>query len=54
MPRFKETNNPPVPQRPGGSLFAGLLIGTAIISMATQAVVLGVGAALTGVPLKRD
>lgn len=53
MPRFKETNSPSAPQRPAGSLFAGLLIGTTIMSMATQAFVLGAGAALTGLPPKR-
>lgn len=45
MQRLKNTSNPP-PPRPNGSWLAGMMIGTAIMTMATQAMVLGVGAAV--------
>ena len=45
MQRHRTTNNPP--PRPGGSWLAGMMIGTAIMTMATQAIVLGAGAAIT-------
>ena len=52
MQRHKTTANPP-PARPGGSWLAGVMIGTAIMTMATQAVVLGVSAAITDATLRR-
>lgn len=45
MQRLKNTGNPPQP-RPGGSWLAGMLIGTAIMTLATQAMVLGASAAI--------
>jgi hypothetical protein len=45
MLRQKANDNLP-PPRPGGSWLAGALIGGAILSMATSAVMLGVGAAI--------
>lgn len=45
MQRLKNTANAPTP-RPGGSWLAGVLIGSAIMTMATQAMVLGAGAAI--------
>ncbi|HQT78474.1 MAG TPA: hypothetical protein PLD10_15570 [Rhodopila sp.] len=39
-------NTPASPPRPTGSLFAGMMIGSAIITMAAQAMMLGVGAAI--------
>ena len=50
MQRHKTTSNPP--PRPGGSWLAGMMIGTAIMTMATQAIVLGAGAAMTDATLK--
>jgi hypothetical protein len=44
MQRLKNTGNPP-PRGPGGSWLAGLMIGAAIMTLATQAMVLGAGAA---------
>ncbi len=52
MHRFKTTSNHPLP-RPGGSWLAGMMIGTVIMTMATQAIVLGAGAALQNGTLKR-
>jgi hypothetical protein len=45
MPRQKNTVNTPAP-RPVGNWLAGLMIGTAIMTMATQAMMLGAGAAI--------
>jgi hypothetical protein len=45
MQRLKTTGNPPSP-RPSGSWLAGMLIGSAIMTMAAQAMVLGVSAAI--------
>jgi hypothetical protein len=53
MQRRKSTSDPP-PPRPGGSWLAGMMIGTAIMTMAAQAMVLGAGAAITDVTLKRS
>jgi hypothetical protein len=47
MPRQKASDNFP-PPRPDGSWLAGALIGSAILTMATSAVMLGVGAAIQG------
>jgi hypothetical protein len=51
MQRHKATNNPQ-PLRPGGSWLAGMMIGAAILTIATQAMVLGAGAAITDATLK--
>ena len=51
MQRLKNTANPP-PPGPGGSWLAGAIIGTAIMTMATQAMVLGAGAAIKAATLK--
>lgn len=45
MSRHKNTASVP-PPRPGGNWLAGLMIGTAIMTMATHAMVLGAGAAI--------
>jgi hypothetical protein len=45
MPRQKNTASAPTP-RPVGNWLAGLMIGTAIMTMATHAMMLGVGAAI--------
>lgn len=50
MKRLKNTDYPS--PRPGGSWLAGMVIGTAIMTMATQAIVLGAGAAIRDVTLK--
>jgi hypothetical protein len=52
MQRPKNTVNPPTP-RPPGSLMVGMMIGTAIMTMATQAIVLGVGAAIQDATVRR-
>lgn len=52
MQRFKNTGTPP-PSRPGGSWIAGMMIGTAIMTIATQAMVLGAGAAIQDATTKR-
>jgi hypothetical protein len=46
MQRMKEASVPP--QRPSGSLLAGALIGSAILTMATQAALFGFGSAAIG------
>ncbi len=51
MARLKNTGSPP-PPRSGGHWLAGMLIGTAIMTMATQAMVLGAGAAIKDSTLK--
>jgi hypothetical protein len=50
MPRQKASDNLPTPQ-PTGSWVAGAIIGGAILTMATSAVVLGAGAAIQGATL---
>ena len=52
MRRLKNTGYPP--PRPGGSWLAGMVIGAAIMTMATQAIVLGAGAAIKDITLKGD
>jgi hypothetical protein len=52
MQRLKNTGNRPGPL-PGGSWLAGIMIGAAIITMATQAMVLGAGAAIQDASIKR-
>jgi hypothetical protein len=51
MQRLRNTANPP-PPGPGGSWLAGAIIGTAIMTMATHAIVLGAGAAIKSATLK--
>jgi len=51
MRRLKTTGNSP-PPRPGGSWLAGMVIGTAIMTMATQALILGAGAAIRDAALR--
>ena len=51
MQRLRDTASPP-PPGPGGSWLAGAIIGTAIMTMATQAMVLGAGAAIKAATLK--
>ncbi len=53
MQRLKNTGNIPMP-RPTGNLFAGMMIGSIIMTIATHAIVLGAGAAMTGSTLKRN
>jgi hypothetical protein len=43
--RLKNTGNSS-PSRPNGSLLAGVIVGTVIITIATQAMALGIGAAI--------
>jgi hypothetical protein len=47
MPRQKASDNSP-PSGPSGSWLAGALIGSAILTMATSAAMLGAGAAIQG------
>jgi hypothetical protein len=51
MQRLKSTGSSPMP-RPGGSWLAGMMIGTAIMTLATQAMMLGAGAAIKNATLK--
>ncbi|WP_428488812.1 hypothetical protein [Rhodopila sp.] len=51
MQRHRTTSDPP-PRRPDGSWLVGMMIGTAIMTMATQAMVLGAGAAISDAALK--
>ncbi|MDR3530460.1 MAG: hypothetical protein P4L90_07920 [Rhodopila sp.] len=51
MQRHKNTGDRP-PPRPGGSWLAGMVIGTAIMAMATQAMALGAGLAINNATLK--
>lgn len=51
MQRLKNTGMP-LPPRPNGSLLAGALIGTAIMTVAAQAMALGIGAAINAATLK--
>ncbi|HEX2942001.1 MAG TPA: hypothetical protein VHO91_13210 [Rhodopila sp.] len=44
MQRMK--NTPASPPRPASSLFAGMMIGSAIMTMAAQAMMLGAGVAI--------
>jgi hypothetical protein len=52
MQRLKSMGQPP-PPRPGGSWLAGLIISTAIMTMASQAIMLGAGAAIRDATRKR-
>jgi hypothetical protein len=51
MQRLKNTE-PGRPPRPASSLLAGLLIGSTIMTMATQAMLMGATAAINHIPLK--
>jgi hypothetical protein len=53
MQRQKDTGGRPTPS-PAGNLLAGAMIGAAIMTIATQAMMLGVGAAIKDATLKRD
>jgi hypothetical protein len=53
MQRFKATINPPRPG-PAGSWLAGMMIGTAIMTVAAQAMAFGAGAAIKDATLKGD
>jgi len=52
MERLKNTGTQP-PSRPGASWLAGMVIGSAIMTMATQAMMWGAGAAIKDATLKR-
>jgi hypothetical protein len=52
MQRLKSTGTS-TPPRPVGSWLAGVMIGSAIMTMATQVMILGAGAAITDAMLKR-
>jgi hypothetical protein len=51
MQRLKATESGPTP-RPQGNWLAGMVIGSAIMGMATQAMLFGATAALKNVTLK--
>jgi hypothetical protein len=51
MQRLKKPESP-LPPGPNGSLLAGMVIGTAIMTIATQAMALGIGAAMQAATLK--
>jgi hypothetical protein len=51
MQRLKISGKPP-PPRPDGSLVAGMVIGAAIMTMATQAMMLGASAAISAATFK--
>jgi hypothetical protein len=51
MQRMKVAEGVP-PQRPGGNWVAGILIGSAIMTMVTQAVLIGTVAAIRDSTLK--
>jgi hypothetical protein len=51
MPRLKNTGNMPTP-RPVGHWLAGMVIGTTIMTMAAQAIMLGAGAAINDANIK--
>jgi hypothetical protein len=51
MARSKSAENSPKP-RPGGSWLAGVMIGSAILTLATGAMVLGAGIAVRDAGLK--
>jgi hypothetical protein len=53
MQRQKDTGGQPTPP-PVGNWLAGAMIGAAIMTMATQAMMLGAGAAINNATLKRD
>jgi hypothetical protein len=53
MQRHKDTGGRPAP-RPVGNWLAGAMIGAAIVTMATQAMMLGAGAAIRDATLKGD
>jgi hypothetical protein len=53
MQRHKDTGGRPTP-RPVGNWLAGVMIGAAIVTMATQAMMLGAGVAIRDATLKGD
>jgi hypothetical protein len=57
MQRLKAPGGQPAPKGlpgPAGNWLAGMLIGSAIVTMATQAVLLGASAAIRDATLKGD
>jgi len=52
MQRLKVTERTP-PSHSGGNWLAGLMIGSAIMTMATQAMLMGASAALKDAAIKR-
>jgi hypothetical protein len=52
MQRLKSTGTS-TPPRPVGCWLAGVMIGSAIMTMATQAMILGTGTAIADATLKR-
>jgi len=53
MQRLRDTGSTPRPHPPAHWL-AGMMIGTAIMTMATHAMVLGIGVAIKDATLKGD
>jgi hypothetical protein len=53
MLRLKNPQQP-TPPHISGSWLAGMVIGSAIMTMATQAMLLGAGAAIRDAAIKRD
>jgi hypothetical protein len=53
MQRLKTTATTPAPC-PTGNWLAGMVIGSAIVTIATQAILWGAGAAINQTMLKRD
>lgn len=53
MKRLKQTSGaPPAPPHSGNNWLAGMVIGSAIMTMATQAMVIGASAAIRDAALK--
>ena len=52
MQRLKNTGGGPGPRPPGGNWLMGMVIGSAIMTMAAQAMVAGATAAMGQVTLK--
>jgi hypothetical protein len=52
MQRHKNTTPTPTP-RPTGNWLAGMMIGSVIVTMAAQAMLLGAGGAINGATRKR-
>lgn len=52
MQRMKNTGLPGRPPRPTSNWLAGMVIGSAIMTMATQAMLFGASAAINSVTLK--
>jgi hypothetical protein len=52
MQRMKNTGSPGRPPRPAGNWLAGMVIGSAIMTIATQAMLFGATAAINSITLK--